>query len=155
MDLEQIMGLAQTGSIGLAIILLGLIKIPKLEINLWGLIARTLGRAINGEEIERIDKLVEEFQIHLINDEKDKIRQVRQHILRFNDEILLGRRHSKEHFDEILEDIDIYEKYCAAHPDYKNNKAALAINTIKETYDECTRTHDFLTYVKKEKEVSK
>ena len=134
MDLNTIMDLAQTGTIGLAIILLGMIKIPKIEINLWSLIARTFGRAINGEEIERINNLTEEFQSHLINYEKDKIRQVRQRVLRFNDEILMGKRHTKEHFDEILEDIDIYEKYCASHPDYKNNRANLAIHTIKDTY---------------------
>ena len=71
------------------------------------------------------------------------------HILRFCDEILFNRRHSKEHFDEILEDIDLYENYCREHEDFPNNKAVLAIHTIREVYEQCLKTHDFLIYTKK------
>ena len=63
---------------------------------------------------------------------------------------MLGNKHSKEHFDEILEDIDEYEDYCRDHEDYENNKAVLAINTIKEEYTYCLTHHDFLTYKQKQ-----
>jgi len=33
-----------------------------------------------------------------------------------------------------LEDIDIYEKYCDANPDFPNNKAVMAIKNIKDNY---------------------
>ena len=63
----------------------------------------------------------------------------------------MGKKHSKEHFDEILFDIDAYEQYCSTHPDYKNNKAVLAIGTIKEVYADCIEEHSFLTYTKESK----
>ena len=142
---------AQYGAIGLLVILLGMIKIPKIEINLWSLIGRTLGRAINGEIMNEVKAIGDRLDNHIKTEEEEAMRNVRQRILHFNDEILSGKRHSKEHFNEILEDINVYESYCAEHPDYKNNRAVLAISTIKDVYKECLREHDFLTYKKESK----
>ena len=83
--------------------------------------------------------------------ELERVRAARQRILRFSDEILFQQRHSKEHFDEILEDIDAYEQYCDTHKDYKNNRAVLAIATIREIYKECLQSHDFLVNEKSKK----
>ena len=68
----------------------------------------------------------------------------RYRILRFNDEILHGQRHTKEHFDQILEDITRYETYCDEHPKYENNKAVLAITNIKGVYRKCSDENTFL-----------
>ena len=68
----------------------------------------------------------------------------RYRILRFNDEILHDQKHSKEHFDQILEDITRYEKFCAEHPEYENNKAILAIENIKRVYKRCSDEGTFL-----------
>ena len=68
----------------------------------------------------------------------------RYRILRFNDEILHGQRHTKEHFDQILEDITRYEKYCEGHPEYENNKAVLAIDNITRVYRKCSDENAFL-----------
>ena len=75
---------------------------------------------------------------------EDKATTCRYRILRFDDEIRHGTRHSKEHFDQILEDITEYERYCNDHPDYKNNKAVLAIENIKRVYQLCTNEGSFL-----------
>lgn len=147
--MEQINAYAQTGAIGLLVILVGMIKIPKIEINIWNLLGRTIGRSINKELMERIDGLSVEVEALKKDEELERARMSRQRILRFNDEILFEKRHSKEHFDEILDDITLYERYCAEHEDYENNKAVLAIATIKEVYRECLQTHDFLTPTKK------
>ena len=149
MDLFEINNLAQGGVVGLLIVLIGMIKIPKLELNIWNLIGRTIGRSINGEVLAQVKRLTAEVDILKKEEELERARQARQRILRFNDEILFNKRHSKEHFDEILDDIDTYEAYCEAHEDYENNKAVLAISTIREVYKECLRDHDFLIYEKK------
>lgn len=149
MNLEQINDWFQTGAIGLLVILVGMIKIPKIELNLWNWIGRTIGRSINREVMEQVNKLSQEVDDLKREEELERTRQARQRILRFSDEILFEQRHSKEHFDEILDDIDIYEDYCREHEDYENNKAVLAIATIREVYKECLKTHDFLTHHKK------
>ena len=149
MDLFEINNLAQGGVVGLLIILIGMIKIPKIELNIWNLIGRTIGRSINKEVLDRVSKLTSEVDILKKEEELERARQARQRILRFNDEILFNKRHSKEHFDEILDDIDTYEAYCEAHEDYENNKAVLAISTIRVVYKECLKEHDFLINVRK------
>ena len=145
MNLLEINNLAQTGVVGLLIILLGMIKIPKLELNIWNLLGRTIGRSINKEMMQQVSNLAKKVDAIETNAELDRVRDARQRILRFNDEILCGQRHSKEHFDEILDDITVYEHYCDDHEEYENNKAVLAIATIKRIYDKCMDTHDFLT----------
>lgn len=147
---------AHTGIIGILIILAGMIKVPKMELNIWNSLGRVIGRSINDEVMERVQELksiVNELQTEVQRiqkeEELERARQARQRILRFNDEILFEKRHSKEHFDEILDDINTYEEYCRTHEDYENNKAVLAIATIKEVYRDCLKTHDFLTHTKK------
>lgn len=151
MDFLELNNLAQHGVIGLLVILAGMIKIPKLELNIWNLIGRTIGRSINKEVLEKVNHLSQEVDTLKKDEELERARQARQRILRFNDEILFEKRHSKEHFDEILDDIDTYEEYCRTHEDYENNKAVLAIATIREVYKDCLKTHDFLTHIRKEK----
>lgn len=75
---------------------------------------------------------------------KNQASTARTRILRFSDEILHKMRHSKEMFDQINEDIDAYRKYCDKHPEYKNNKAVMAIGNIEKVYEMCLEQHDFL-----------
>ena len=153
---DELSSLAHTGIIGLMIILAGMIKIPKMELNIWNTLGRIIGRSINGEMMKqvsdmnlKVNNIQGEVQTIQKEAELERVRQARQRILRFNDEILFDKRHSKEHFDEILSDIDIYEDYCRTHEDYENNKAILAIATIREVYKDCLKTHDFLVHTKK------
>ena len=128
---------------------LGMIKIPVIQINIWSIV----GKAINGEVLQKVKELNDSFERHISLEEEEKIRDARARILRFNDEVLLNRKHSKEHFEEILQDIDMYEKYCNDHPNYKNNKAVFAIDTIKEVYKKCLKDKDFLVYEPKKQEI--
>ena len=75
---------------------------------------------------------------------KNQASTARTRILRFSDEILHKMRHSKEMFDQINEDIDAYRKYCDKHPEYKNNKAVMAIGNIEKVYGMCLEQHDFV-----------
>lgn len=145
----QLDSIIQAGVAGLFIILVGMIKIPPIQVNFWGWLGRIIGKTINGEVLDRVDKLTDDVDQLRAKEELKDARHSRQRILRFNDEILFGQRHSKEHFDEILEDIDIYERYCHEHPDYENNRADLAIVSIQEVYKKCLQEHDFLDSSKK------
>ena len=76
-------------------------------------------------------------------EEKDVVAS-RRRILRFNDELLRDIDHSKEYFDDILEDVHTYEQYCEDHKDFKNEKAVMAIKNIRRCYDTCMKKHSFL-----------
>ena len=136
---------------GLLVILFSIIKVPSLQINIWGWIASKIGNALNRSMLDqvknlddKITKVDKNLNNHIYAEEQNKALERRRRVLRFNDELLAGVSHTKEHFDEILSDIDIYEKYCKDHPEYPNNKAIMAIEHVKSTYQERLDKNDFL-----------
>lgn len=94
-----------------------------------------------GEKIDSVNGSIKDLQRKISESEATTSRY---RIIRFDDEIRHEEKHTKEHFDQILEDISAYENYCSSHPDYKNNKAVLAIENIKATYKKCAQEHTFL-----------
>lgn len=109
---------------------LSLIQIAPINIDPWSSIARAIGRQLNVELSEKIDK--------------NEAINARYRIIRFNDEILHGIKHTEEHFNQIIDDIDMYEEYCLEHPKFKNSKAVLAIENSKAVYKKCKAEDSFL-----------
>ena len=87
MTLEQIWSAG-----GLLIILSMIIQIAPIKLNPWTKILRGLGRLLNSEVV------------YLINEREAN--SCRYRILRFDDEIRHKQKHTKENFDQMLEDID-------------------------------------------------
>lgn len=127
------------------------IQIVPIKINPWSAIAKALGKAINADVLEQL-KVVKEQQReakgkledHIRTDDKRDADLHRTRILQFNTELLRDIKHTREDFIEALVEIDEYESYCKAHPEYENNRAVHAISNIKRVYDERLEKHDFL-----------
>ena len=77
------------------------------------------------------------------NDERHAV-SMRVRILRFRDEMLKGQNHTHDSFRQVLSDIDEYEKYCAEHPEFKNNQTVSTIEHIKHSYQVRLEKNDFL-----------
>lgn len=121
-----------------------IIQIAPVKINPWSWAARAIGRAVNGELIKEVGdiktgmaKMGEDLALQRALDS-------RWRIIRFNDELLQAKRHSKECFDQVLEDITAYTKYCEEHRDFKNEKAKMAIENVERCYRKCMEDRDFL-----------
>lgn len=121
-----------------------LVQIAPIQINPWSALSRWVGRAINSELINEIQLMQETMSEHIRMDDERYAKQCRMRILRFNDEILQDGRHSKEHYDEILDDVTEYERYCATHPEYKNSKACMAIANVEARYQKHLAEKSFL-----------
>lgn len=93
------------------------------------------------KKLDSVSKTLDKIRTEI---QENRATTCRYRILRFDDEIRHEEKHSKEHFDQILEDITEYERYCKEHPDYENNKAVLAIENIEKTYRTCTDENKFL-----------
>lgn len=91
-----------------------------------------------------VQELSAKLDNHLNTSEMEKTDNRRLRILRFSDEISEGQLHSEEHFNNILEDIDLYEAYCRSHPDYPNTKCLMAIENVKNSYRKRLQKNDFL-----------
>ncbi len=120
------------------------VQVAPIKLNPWTWLAKKIGRAINGEVTAQLAEISDKLDAHIYEDDKNDAKRARVRILRFADEILQGELHSKEHFDEILEDITEYNRYCARHPEFPNDKATISIAHIESTYRTRMEKNDFL-----------
>ena len=109
---------------------------------LWGLLQYLISRKDN--TAEKLDKLTD-----LVREVSDRVdtsnaTNARTRILRFDDELINGVHHSKEYFQQTLEEIDLYERYCEKHPDYKNSACVLAVEHIRHTYAKLLEERAFI-----------
>ena len=94
---------------------------------------------------KKIDSLEQSFALLQNEDETKEVQGARRRILRFNDELLRNIDHSKEYFDDILEDVEIYERHCSRHPDdFPNWKTNMAVRNIQHCYEVCLQKRSFL-----------
>ena len=94
--------------------------------------------------IERVEVLSDKIEAVAESVEETRAIAARVRILRFGDELLEGRLHSKDTFDQTLLDIDNYEKYCKSHENFKNHVTEETVALIKEKYRIRLRKNDFV-----------
>ena len=147
MTLDQILGISGAG---LMVLLFSLIKIKPLEISIWHWLARKVGKAFNGETLDAVSEIRRDLTAHIAEHEQakedrdqDRAETNRQRILRFSDEMYDGKYHSKESFDDIIEKIDQYDRFCETHPEFSNGRTVTAAKVIKAQYEECLAKHTF------------
>lgn len=107
-------------------------------------LARAIGRAINGELIEKVENLEQKIEMMDQEEQLQRAKDARTRVLRFGDELIHNVHHTKEHFDDVLRDISDYEKYCDDHPKFTNDQMHITADYIKSTYRKCLETHSFL-----------
>ena len=92
----------------------------------------------------KVDNIASELKAHIDANEMEAVQSARVRILRFADECRREEKHSKEFFDSVLDDIDLYEHYCESHPKFKNNKTVASTKIIKDLYKECVLGDKFI-----------
>ncbi len=128
----------------------------------WTYILNNAGKAMNADleakimNVEALEKADQEHDIGRImalEEKQEKFydfyresdaKDARRRILRFADELRAKQKHSEEFFNDILDDVSTYERYCKDHPKFENKRATAAINMITETYNICLREDSFL-----------
>ena len=94
--------------------------------------------------VDSIDRLSDKVdRLEQKGDERNAV-SMRVRILRFRDEMLEGQNHTHDSFQQVLSDIDEYDKYCAKNPGFRNGQTTATIEHIKRNYAERLEKHDFL-----------
>lgn len=90
--------------------------------------------------IKDLDGRVEKIENSL--DERDAV-LARTHILRFKDEIYNNgaESHSLEYYEQTLDDIQTYDRFCTENPRFANGRTKAAAKYIREVYDKLTEEH--------------
>ena len=91
-----------------------------------------------------ITEIKEEARVHNEQNLEERAKNNRYKILRFDDELRIGIKHSYEYFEDILRTVHEYEDYCDSHPKFKNRQAESAINHIQSAYDEAHENNSFI-----------
>ena len=121
-----------------------IIQIAPIKVNPWSWVAGLIHRFLFGKIDEKLDAISGKVDKLEEQANEDKALQARTHILRFADELYNHIDHSKEYFDDILGDVDRYEKYCDEHPNFRNNKTVMSTQRIKDVYNKLLDEHRFL-----------
>lgn len=159
MSLSEIWGIITNnkGAVVIAILLLlSLVEISKIKLNPWSWLVKGIRSVIGikdlNTKIEQIETAIEENQKET-NDKIDQLEhrfdegqaiQSRVRILRFGDEIRREEDHSKDSFDQVMDDITRYKDYCRTHPEFPNDKTVLTTKIIEEEYQKCLKENSFL-----------
>lgn len=125
------------------------LEVSKIKVNPWSALGRALGRIINKDVIDKLDKMEtvqaetrKRLDEHIYTDDKRTADLRRTQILRFNRELLRDLPHTMEDYIEAITAIDYYENHCKEHPEYENNRVVLAIANIKRSYKEWMENHN-------------
>lgn len=96
--------------------------------------------------LDRIDEMDGKLTAHIAADDERNAVQCRTRILRFADELINEPKHlhTQGNFEQTLQDITVYDQYCAEHPKFRNELTLRSAEIIRKVYDECAREHKFL-----------
>ena len=122
----------------------GIIQFTPIKLNPWSWLGKRIGNSINGDIMTAVKELKTEMDGIKADMNQDRAKLQRAKIIRFGSEIRTRQRHSKDYFDEIMNDITEYEQYCNEHQEFKNNITASTVKLIVQTYEKCLRENDFL-----------
>lgn len=93
--------------------------------------------------LNAITKLTAEVQdIRHDQRERDAV-LARTHILRFNDELYNNIHHTREYFDQTIDDIKTYNKFCEENPEFANGRTEQAAEFIRNEYERIYRERKF------------
>lgn len=90
------------------------------------------------EAIQKVDERVGNMEEML--DERDAV-LARTHILRFRDDLYNNQKHTSEYFEQTLDDISTYNRFCDEHPKFANGRTEAAAEFIKEEYQRLFKAH--------------
>ena len=157
MSLNDFLNNLNLGNLSFIVIMvLSLVEISPIKINPWSVLIKWIAKLLGISDLktemvqvrDRMDELEKKIDnMKISEEEKEQLKEAlaaRRRILRFNDELLLKIKHSKEMFDDILKDISDYDRYVRTHPDFVNQKAVFAEQNVGKAYKKCMEENDFL-----------
>ena len=81
-----------------------------------------------------IASLTEKIDGLFLKVEQDSVTNLRRYIFEFSIECRRGIIHTKEEWDQCLQDITEYRRYCSRHPEFVNGRCDIAIEQLEEIY---------------------
>ena len=129
---------------------IGIEIIPKVKWKPWSALLTWIGSKMNARTIAKVDALdqkvetlAKEFSKHIADSEFKSLQENRRDILDFCNSCMNKRRHTKEEYDFVLAQCDVYEQYIESNG-IKNGVISAAIREIRRLNDKCIQENSFL-----------
>jgi len=110
------------------------LEITPIKLNPVSWFCRRIANNVNKDRDQKLSEIERKLDEHIKHNKNTEAISSRTNIIRFAEDLKYKKIPSQEHFNIIMEDVDFYEKYCATHTDFPNNKCTTAINFIKKMY---------------------
>lgn len=127
-----------------------IIEFSKLPWSPLSSFATWFGEKANAGTDERLDKLnarLDDMDCRMDRIEKDRcndnVKQTRRYILDFENSCRNNKKHTKEEFDHVIDEISNYNAYCIEHH-ISNGVITNAEKYLCDIYQERLKKNDFL-----------
>lgn len=129
---------------------IGIEIVPKIKWNPWSSLFNWVGSKLNAKIIskvdaidKKVDALQKELNRHVSDSEVKALQDTRRDILDFCNSCMNGRRHTKEEFEFVIKECDVYEKHIEDNK-VKNGVITAAIHEIRRLHQKCIEENSFL-----------
>ena len=127
----------------LTLVLSAVVEVSPIKIKPWSALLKWAGRAINGEVVQRLQRLEEREDAQCKSIDENEMDRIRWEVLDFANACRNGVRHTKDEFQHI---IALNGKYHVLLDKYKmeNGVFDAEYEYILELYKELQHNNDFL-----------
>lgn len=120
-----------------------IIQISPIKLNPWTSIGKAIGRAINGDVLDKLQKQDQAMVDIRDTVDDNEIDRIRWEILDFSNSCRQGKKHTLDEFVHIIELNEKYHKILERR-DLTNGRIDLEYNYIVSIYEECQKKNNFL-----------
>lgn len=118
-----------------------LIQIAPIRLNPWDIMLGWVGAKINKSQqdaIEGMDRRLKDLEIRVTNRD---VKDMRQAVLDYAKECRAGTEHTDEDWQQILDIMEEYERFCTEHPDIKNGRVKENTKYLRSLYFRLSDEH--------------
>jgi len=144
MNLQEILSSLGTGGIGAIIFLvLTLVEITPVKVNPWSRLLRWAGKSLNGDLRKELESLKNEVKVLKRDFEEKNAHDKRWSILDFANSCHNGRKHTKEEWEHVLNQLIFYEEYVEKN-EIPNAVIEEETRYLRELYRELMAQNEFI-----------
>ena len=136
---------------GIVVLILSIgVEFTPIKFNPWSTILGWIGSRLNSRlnaklsEIDnKVDKLSNDLDKHIVESLAKEVKDTRRDILDFCNACMNGRKHTKEQFEFIIKQCDEYETYIEKNH-VRNGVVDAAIKEIRRLNQKCIQENSYL-----------
>lgn len=143
MTLQDIIDLISKNPEFWIVVFLGLVEVAPIKVNPWSKLIKWIGEKLNGELYKKFDALEQEIKTVEREFEIKNANDKRWDILDFANSCRNGRKHGREEWEHVIDQLKAYETYVNEHK-IDNGVIEEETKYLRALYQERCKKNDFI-----------